>query len=292
MKPIFTFFALFFAVESTIQAQSIEFAPEGAVWRYERLAGGFGPPVIDYVEVRYTDDVLVDSIWCKQLVAPEGDYYIYQVGDRVYHRRDTASQFTLLWDFGVMPGDSFFIYSNSMYTPGKEIKFVCTGRDTILENNTPLPRIELTMYCGGSWVQPITVNPRYGPMYKTYCPGYLFGTYNYCVIDVGYGFTLLHYTDSEFPTIPNCTISTDDLVESLAVKASPNPTSGQFTLTNLPDKAQVRVFDSFGRAVALPTRTSNVLDLSNNPNGVYLVDIQVGTMLIRRIKVVKIPNTL
>lgn len=141
MKYFFLTFALFNLGQAALHAQSIEFSPPGSVWEYQRQAPGWGPPVIDFVQVRYVDDVWIDSILCKRLVAPEGDYYIYQVGDRVYHRFDT-SQFKLLWDFGVMPGDSFLVYSNSEYLPnGHKIKFTCTGRDTVMQNSVPLPRI-------------------------------------------------------------------------------------------------------------------------------------------------------
>jgi hypothetical protein len=288
MKHIYFIFSILCLGQISSFAQTIEFAPEGSVWKYQRQEGGWGPPVIDYVEVRYTDNILVDSILCKRLVAPEGDYYIYQDGDRVYHRRDTASQFKLLWDFGVMPGDSFLIYSNSAYAPEREIKFVCTGRDTILENNMPLPRINLTMYCGGTWVQPITVNPRYGPMYDGHCPDYMFNSYNYCIIDVGYGFTLLNYSDNTFATVINCSVSTTDLGAPPNISTAPNPTTGWVQLLGLPNDATIHCYDTFGRLVTVPSDSSNFVDLSSCPKGVYILDLRVSGQSFQRVKVIKI----
>lgn len=273
---------------ATNYAQSIEFAPEGSVWEYRRQAGGWGPPVIDYVKVRYIDNILVDSILCKRLTAPEGDYYVYQVGDRVYHRRDTATQFKLLWDFGVMPGDTFTVYSSSEYTPEKEIKVACTGRDTILENNVPLPRIDLTFLCSG-WSYSITVNPRYGPMYKTYCPDYLFNTYNYCVIDAGYGFTLLNYSDTEFPSVINCPNIVVDSGYVAQLTVFPSPTTGMVYLNNLPDGADFECYDIVGRLVTVPRDTvRDSIDLSDAPAGIYIVYIRMNDRTIRKVKVSKI----
>lgn len=286
MKHIYLIFSLLFLGHISSFTQSIEFAPAGSVWKYQRLEGGWGPPVVDSVEVRYTDNIWVDSILCKRLTAPEGDYYIYQEGNRVYHRRDTASQFGLLWDFGVMPGDSFFVHSNNYFFE-KEIKMVCTGRDTFVENNVTLPRINLTMYCGGSWLQAITVNPRYGPMYDTYCPDYLFNTYNYCLVDFFYGFTLLNYSDSTFANVINCPVSTTDLGAPPNISAAPNPTTGWIQLLSLPNDATIHCYDAFGRLVTVPSDSSNFVDLSGCPNGVYILDLRVEGRSFERIKVVK-----
>jgi hypothetical protein len=290
MKPFIntTFFLLFTAFLGQLCAQSIEFAPEGSVWKYQRQKGGWGPPIIDTVEVRYTDDIWVDTILCKRLTAPEGDYYVYQVGDRVYHRRDTASQFKLLWDFGVMPGDSFSVF-NSTFASGNEVLFVCTGRDTIFENNVLLPRIDLTMYCGGSWVQSFSVNPRYGPRYNGYCPDYLFNTYNYCIVDAGYGFTLLSYSDSTFATVVNCPVSTIDPGALQHIGAAPNPTSGWVQLINLPDNTTtVHCYDTFGRRVPVPSGSGNTFDFSGRPNGIYLLDLQKDGQPFKRLRILKI----
>jgi len=267
-------------------AQSIEFAPEGSVWEYQRRAYGWGPPVADFVEVRYADNIWVDSILCKRFTAPEGDYYVYQDGDRVFHRRDTASQFGLLWDFGVLPGDSFIVHSYD-YLIKKEIKMVCTGRDTVVENNVALPRIHLTMYCGGVWAQPITVNPRYGPMYATYCPDYLFNSYNYCLIDFEYNFRLLQYSDNTFPGVVNCSTSTDDTGTVPAISASPNPTTGQIQLEHLPGDATVHCYNALGHRMEIPY-SNGLLDVSACPNGIYVVEVQFGEGIYRRIKIAKI----
>ena len=289
MKPTFLLFSTLFLTQTASNAQPIEFAPAGSVWEYQRLAYSWGPPVGDIVEVRYVDDIFVDTILCKRLSAPEGDYYIYQEGDRVYHRRDTATQFRLLWDFGVMPGDSFMIHSNGYYIGDEiNIKMVCTGRDSFVENNETLPRIHLDMYCGGSWVQPITVNPRYGPMYDSYCPDYLFNTYNYCLIDFLYGFTLLNYSNTTFTTADNCLVSTTDPGVLPDIKTAPNPTVGWIQLLNLPDNATIYCYDTFGRLVTLPAGSDDTFNFSNCPNGVYVIDLQLDGQSFKRLKVLKI----
>jgi hypothetical protein len=287
MKHIYFIFSLLFLAPISLFAQPIEFAPEGSVWEYQRVAYAWGPPVVDYVEVRYADNIWVDSILCKRLIAPEGDYYVYQEGNRVFHRRDTASQFALLWDFGVLPGDSFVTQSNH-YFYEQEIKMVCTGRDTVIENNVALPRIHLTMYCGGTWVQPITINPRYGPMYANYCPSYLFNTYNYCLVDFAYNLTLLQYSYNTFPGVLNCGTSTNGIGTVPAISVSPNPTSGIIQLINLPEEADVYCYDIFGRLVGIPPRSGNTIDLSVYPVGVYVLDIQLDRWVTRKLKVTKI----
>ena len=282
-------FSLLLAFSAHLAAQPIEFAPEGSVWTYTQITFDWGgPPTFEQVEVRYTDNIVVDGINCKRLVAPNGDYYVYQLGDRVYHRRDTGTQFTLLWDFGVMPGDSFVTQSHVI--EGIQFSFICVGRDTVVENGIPLPRIDLDVHCQfqSNWVERITINPRYGPMYKQYCPSYLFNTYNKCLVDFPHGFELLSYSDVVFPSILNCPSSTNNLAERLPIMALPNPTNGQIILTNLPDGATFRLFDALGRGVELPASTGTQVDLGQYPNGVYLLEIWVGLRRLQQLRLMKI----
>ncbi len=288
MKPFFIFLAFFFAFESTIQAQSIEFAPEGAVWTYSRREGFWGPPMFSIVQVTYNQDVVVNSIVCKEFLAAEGNYLIYQSGDKVFNSWDYGNTFHLLWDFGVMPGDTFTVpMRDSWQQMYGNTSYVCTGRDTAMVNGELLPRIYLNNLCSSS-AGKLVVNPRFGPMYipDQGCPEYVLPSWPGCLTDQASS-VLLSYQDNVFPPVTGCPTIEDEPVPVYVI-ASPNPTSGQFTLTNLPENARVRVFDCFGRAVALPTNASNLLDLSNNPNGVYLVDIQVDNVKNHRIKVVKI----
>jgi Secretion system C-terminal sorting domain len=288
MKPFYLLVSIFILGPMAASAQSIEFAPAGSVWEYRRQLGIFGPPVYDFAEVRYVDDVLVDTILCKRLSSAEGDYYVYQTGDRVYHRRDTAAQFKLLWDFGVMPGDSFFVSCCTEFVGLADIRVVCTGRDTIIENGLQLPRIDLVFYCGLLSPTLVTVNPRYGPMYAGGCPNYVFNN-DYCVIDGYYGYTLLSYIDNSFSGAMNCSTSTNDMDgEQPTIQAHPNPTTGRVQLTNFPSGANIRCYDAFGRSVDLPADAGNSVDLSGYPSGLYVVEVYAGGRRFQWVKVVKL----
>jgi hypothetical protein len=78
------------------------------------------------------------------------------------------------------------------------------------------------------------------------------------------------------------------LAERLPITALPNPTTNQITLTNLPDGATFRLFDALGRGVKLPASTGTQVDLGQYPNGVYLLEIWVGTRRLQQLMLMKL----
>ena len=53
----------------------------------------------------------------------------------------------------------------------------------------------------------------------------------------------------------------------------PNPSKGVFNIEDLSNSAFIKVFNAYGKL--LPIKINNTeLDLSNQPNGIYLVNIQ------------------
>jgi hypothetical protein len=61
------------------------------------------------------------------------------------------------------------------------------------------------------------------------------------------------------------------------VRLSPNPTTGNVVLENIPDSARVRVYTSDGRLVAERFLNGAALDLSGMPPGLYTVHVTDGT---------------
>lgn len=293
MKPFF-FIVIFLGLLYTpAQAQYIEFAPEGAVWTYVRREGGFGPAVFKQVQVIYYEDVLVDTLVCKHLLADEGGYYIYQSGEKIYNSWDGGSTFHLLWDFGVMPGDTFNVPSvNGWFgaSPDGSTNYLCTGRDTAMVGGELLPQIYLKNLCSVFGNYEIVVNPRFGPMYlPDYgCPEYIFPSWPGCFTDVARS-TLLSYRDITFPTITGCPVETNEHSEHSieSVTASPNPTTGQLFISNLPNDAIIRCTDSFGRLIFVQPYLNQPIDLASLPNGIYIVDIRIERQQFKKVKVFK-----
>lgn len=92
-------------------------APEGAVWHYTYYSGGWGI-YVSYMTMTVIGDTLIDGRNCSilNLVGP-GDsipyynalYYTYQSNDTVFLYDGT--QFRMLYNFNVVPGDSFETYT-------------------------------------------------------------------------------------------------------------------------------------------------------------------------------------
>jgi Secretion system C-terminal sorting domain len=270
------YLVLLFAFVTPLPAQSVEFAPAGSVWTYFRYTGFFGPLMYDTITLKRIEDQVVNGVNCKQFIGNDAGFYCYQTDDRIYHTLSPDEPFTLLWDFGVMPGDTFvsvrgFFSSDTMV-------YVCIGRDTVIENGILLPRIDLVRYCSfyDNWSETITVNPLYGPMLKDNCPGFLFSTYNECIIDFYHGFSLISYNFNTFNINYNCGFSStqDKLPDLERITAAPNPSNGLIQLNNLPVGATVQVFDVLGRLLTGMPVFDAELDLSACPNGLYFVQVE------------------
>lgn len=287
MRQLNLLFFLLFSI--TAFAQSIEFAPPGATWKYVRSQFTFGGIDEEFRTLTYIEDDVIDGKPCKTL-AGDGLYYVYQEDDKVYYRHSGDTSFFLLWDFGIMPGESYEVFfHHPMSFEGLGL-FTCTGRDTIFINGMKLPVIFLDMSCnsGQDTYYSVAVNPRFGPIIwgQQLAIPFVIPDNPGCIID-GWSYQLCAYRDNELGVYhtgdPNfCTIVSVEEPIARDVVVAPNPATDQVTI-QLPNDLSGEVLtaqltDLTGRVVLEQNISAPVSTLAipahRCATGLYLLQIK------------------
>ncbi len=279
----------FLLLSTTFFAQSIEFAPPGATWKYVRseftFMGGLNE---EFRTLTYLDDEVIDGIPCKTL-SGDGTYYIYQDDDKVYYRHPEDTTFFLMWDFGIMPGESYeVLFHHPMSFEGVGF-FTCTGRETVFVNGIELPVIFLDMSCdnGQNTYYSLAVNPRFGPMLwsSQWAIPFLVPDNPGCIID-GWSYNMCAYRDNDFGLYafnPGfCTIVSVEEPVAYDVVVAPNPATDQVTIqlpADLSDEVlTVQLTDLTGRVVVEQNISAPVSTLAipahRCATGMYLLQIK------------------
>ena len=139
---------LFLAVGTMIAQQTVEFAPVGAEWYYERIyRNGWDLNGITYDRFRSLRTTEINGWECKEIElyrhldchgVPDPSYeirYVTQEGDRVYEVEDGERY--LLYDFGKEPGESW-------YAPKYQTTITVLRIDTITMNDNTVRRVLIT----------------------------------------------------------------------------------------------------------------------------------------------------
>lgn len=118
---------------------------------------------------------------------------------------------------------------------------------------------------------------------------YAAGTYNVTLTDSVAGWTT---SCSEAITKSTCDQPATIGEKEIAIAVYPNPSNGLVTINSTEEIAQIQVLDLGGRTILSEQNAEindTVVDLTNTPNGIYILNITLmnGTIINKRVEIVK-----
>lgn len=272
-------------------------APEGAVWHYTYYSGGWGI-YISFMTMTSIGDTVIQGKECStlNLVGP-GDsipyhnefYYTYQNNDTVFLYDGT--QFRVLYNFNLLPGDSFESYGPQTiglcWDDSTTLVVVdSVGYETINEVDLKYMVVHTPENDWGfqnctNWMESYKIYQTIG------CLGYMFPA-KICGADGESVCALRCYEDPVFGfyatnAADSCTyeygVGVEEIDYSNLVKVYPNPVTDQFTieLQAGKSKAELSVYSVDGRLVKhikLANETT-LVNFSEAEKGCYILRFEL-----------------
>lgn len=275
-------------------------APEGALWHYTYYVGGWSV-ITSYMTMTSVGDTIIEGNNCSvlNLVGP-GDsipwhnefYYTYESNDTVYLYDGT--QFRVLYNFNVNPGDSFESYGPQTiglcFDDSTTMVVVdSVGIETV--NGVSLkyiivhtPEIDWG-FQNCSWVEFYKIYQRIGSLGYMF-PAKICGADGECVSDLRcyedpqFGFYTTNVADS-------CTheegVGVKEIDYTDLIKLYPNPIIDHFSVEfkETPKDAALLIFSVEGRLIKQLSLTDKLtsIDFSDTKKGCYILRISLGKEL-------------
>jgi hypothetical protein len=197
----------------------------------------------------------------------------------------------LSWNNGVIDGTSFLPTVTNTYTVTGTDANLCTNTDQVIVNVNPVPTATAspstttTLIAGPAgqdyqWINCVNDQPVNGATNASYT-----ATAN--------GSYAVEVTNSfGCSSTSNCVIISVVGINENNAEASisvyPNPTKGKVNLKMPTEQAGVSVYNALGKVITNYNHFQNgaAIDLSNNPNGVYLIHVatEQGTSILRVVR--------
>lgn len=265
MRHSFWFTIGLFLFPFILLAQPVNFAPVGAIWRYNMSIYTLDPYGSKQYRYVVTGDTLINGwnarrlqgeVWGATGFQPAASMtrFVASVEDRVYHWVDTS--FVLLYDFGASPGDTIhsrigggsFPFDNHCASPpplGFTLDFSYVVDSVAIRTVGGLAQRVLFTHPTNfdeMWYFPLypvlwTVTERIGSVSGTW-----FGEYPACITE-GYWPSLRCYSDADMffegvltGTACDSVVSAAGPVPALRVDIGPNPFQSDLSVT-IPDDA-------------------------------------------------------
>ena len=276
------------------KAQSHEFAPVGAEWYYERLyREGWNLTGIAYDRFRSLRTVEINGWECKEIelfqnldcsgvVNPHVEYYyIHQEGNQVYEVED--GQRYLMYDFDKEPGEYWLVpkYNDTIYVDDVDFIELTDGSYRKRMHTHPSNHIELWFH---TVIEGIGMDKSLFPFFVLFGPPPCMNGYIRCYSEDGIPL-IMSETECDFEIVSvdeqenNPLFQLNTLVENVLFVDF-------MGISN--EMKHVRIADMTGKTIHVQETTDKVLsiNLSNTPNGIYLVQIITSSQVSNK-KIVK-----
>ena len=293
----FCFSLMIFAALNSYSQSYIPLLQSGNQWNV--LRDGANPTY--YTEIFKVDiDTTINGKLCKKIVSSNDSSSTATYHFNCYMYEDTAtkkiynfdSQFNqkFYFDFNVQVGDSMFI-SAPVYGFLSCDTFIVAEVSSILVGGIDRKRITLSYFSDTTeytnadiWIEGI--GSYHGLVYGAVSPRYIGSQYNLLCFSNN---NQLVYENSIFNYCYSSNVGIET-VEKQDVLLYPNPVSDVLNICNLENrKAQLQVFDSFGRMAFQQNllEANNQISLSNLKAGIYNVLIYNDHRIIASKKIIK-----
>lgn len=197
----------------------------------------------------------------------------------------------LTWNNGVFDGTDFTPTATGTYTVTGTDANGCSNTDQVTVTVNPVPTATATISTGTTlvagpagqsyqWINCATSQPISGATSANYVAT---ANGNYSVIVTN---TNGCSSTSSCVTVNSAGINENK--EESTVSVYPNPTKGKINLNIPTEQANVSVYNALGKVIANYSNVQNgaAIDLSNDPNGVYLIHVatEKGTSILRVVR--------
>ena len=197
----------------------------------------------------------------------------------------------LAWNNGVVDGTDFTPTATGTYTLTGTDANGCSNTDQVTITVNPVPTATATISSGTTlvagpagqsyqWINCATSQPISGATSATYVAT---ANGNYSVVVTN---TNGCSSTSSCVTVNSAGINENK--EESTISVYPNPTKGKVNLTIPTEQANVSIYNALGKVIANYSNVQNgaTIDLSNNPNGVYLIHVatEKGTSILRVVR--------
>lgn len=284
MKQILLVVLSFFLFFTSIAAQSAEFAPVGAYWKYSWATAGSGGELLTKV----VGDTTVNGLIFKKLY---GDEYTYPPHSSLsgYHRYNSG--FLSVRNDSVFTGlnQGRFLFSFKMQI-GDTVNFSTYERYAVADS---VGRIDLNgvnrrvVYCSRYCkdTRNGTIKKSLGRSQIVENHGLLYEGLIWSEPDCGfldfnhYYFNCYGSGSFRFPTSAICTptVATNELVDASEISIAPNPATNDLRL-NYPSEwhlNRVELSNNLGQIISVFSSVDNQkINVSNVHNGVYFLRLQ------------------
>ncbi len=197
----------------------------------------------------------------------------------------------LSWNNGVINGTAFVPTATTTYTITGIDANACTNTDQVIVTVNPVPTATATLSTGTTlvagptgqdyqWINCSNNQPISNATNASYA------------VTVNGSYSVEVTNSFGCSTTSNCVlidiVGINENKAEANVSIYPNPTKGKVNLTIPTDQANVSVYNALGKVIANYSNVQNgaTIDLSNNPNGVYLIHVatEKGTSILRVVR--------
>jgi hypothetical protein len=289
---------------SSITIFSQNWALPGAQWHYSR--GFVSSSTIDYYTITaLSNDSIINGIPCRPLAKSYGLLcepspqveYIYENNNQIYFYEQSLDTFQILYDFNKNAGESWqFIINVELFQSGI-IDTITIAVDSVsieIINGESLKKMyvnyRFAYFQNGIYDNSILIE-KIGDV-KNF---FNIRPQIYQVCDVDFLTGLRCYNDDslglyETGLVPYCNYVSlskiDEVNQNLDFQLFPNPAQNEFFISiensnepNLPFK----IMDISGKVVLQSIANANAaIDITNLPNGYYIVQVQIGEQYVSK----------
>jgi hypothetical protein len=282
----------------TLNINSQTWAPIGAKWHYQSFDIFMNQW---YASVESVGDSIIQGKDCKILhssgigtcnfIEDYNNIFLNSDNDKVYYYSKSLSKFCLLYDFAKLPGDTLYVQVN---------KFLSTNQDSVGFVIDSIGFTDIGIYhLRTQYLTPIySLNNFIGHFGKIIeyigHTSFLFPI-DYDMCDASYTGGLLCYNDSLIyyhnPSVSSSfcsTIGVEEINSLNRLTVFPNPTMDFINIvSDFPGDMLIGIYNQLGALLQTFTinKNSKQIDISDLPDGLYLLNIKSGDygQFVRRI---------
>lgn len=285
-------------------AHSQDFAPLGAEWYYHEGQAFSGD--INYIKFTSVKDTLIDGEVCRKITKRRKiqcndrpfTEYLFTRNDTVFFRDTIFNGFQILYNFNSQINDSWIIKTKDEYQDIDTVQITVDSISYTQINDTSLKTLHVTYYrLDERWTY------SYGSIIieKIGDPQYMFNWSNYSDLacDINWTRGLRCYYDDEIGLYStgiadSCTYTykwtgVEYSSSRPIITIYPNPTAGKLEIkTNSNLEIDVELCNIMGKSLFVSkTSTDEVFDLTNFPNGIYILLAKDGNQILEVKKIIK-----